>query len=70
MTSRTENYLKINAFAFTNTMKRFTVSIPRELKERIDKMPEINWPEVAKQGILKKLDKLEKFQKLENEGKI
>lgn len=51
-------------------MKRFTVSIPKELKEKLDKRPEVNWPEIAKQGVLKKLEQLEKFQKLVNEGKI
>lgn len=51
-------------------MKRFTVSIPEELKEKLDKMPEINWPEVAKQGVLEKLFKLQKFQKLENMGEL
>ena len=44
-------------------MKRLTVSIPRELKEKLDKQPEINWPEVAKQGILKRLAKLEELER-------
>ena len=51
-------------------MKRFTVSIPKELKERLDKMPDVNWPEVAKQAILKKLKQIEKFEDLVNRGKI
>jgi len=51
-------------------MKRFTVSIPKELKERIDKMPHINWPQIAKQGVLKKLKQLQKFERLVNQGKI
>jgi metal-responsive CopG/Arc/MetJ family transcriptional regulator len=49
-------------------MKRFTVSIPKELKEKLNAMPDINWPEVAREGVVEKLSKLEKFEKLENEG--
>jgi hypothetical protein len=41
-------------------MKRFTVSIPKELKMELGRMPHINWPEVAKQGVLKKLEQLKK----------
>ena len=32
-------------------MKRVTLSISEELKEKLDAMPEINWPEIVKQGI-------------------
>ncbi|MBN2251800.1 MAG: hypothetical protein JW724_06985 [Candidatus Altiarchaeota archaeon] len=51
-------------------MKRFTVSLPKELKKKLEAMPDINWPEVAKEGLVEKLTKLEKFKKLENEGVI
>ena len=44
-------------------MKRMTFSISKELKERFDKHPEVNWPEIFKQGILKKLDKLMELRK-------
>ena len=43
-------------------MIRTTFSIPKELKERLDKQPEVNWPEVFKQGLKKKLDKLERLR--------
>lgn len=43
-------------------MYRTTFSIPKELKEKLDSKPEINWPEVFKQGIRQKLEKLEKLQ--------
>ena len=49
-------------------MKRFTVSISKELKEELDEMPEINWPEVAKRGLLKRLAELEKFEALKTRG--
>jgi hypothetical protein len=42
-------------------MKRFTVSVSKEFKEKLDKFPEINWPEVMKQGIIKRLELLEKL---------
>lgn len=51
-------------------MKRFTVSIPKELKEKLDAIPDINWSEVAKEGVIEKLSKLEKFEKLERKGVI
>ena len=51
-------------------MKRMTFSVSKEFKEKLDRFPEINWPEVMKTGIIKKLEKLEKFERLENEGVI
>ena len=43
-------------------MERLTLSIPDGLKEKLDAMPHINWPEVMKQGIKKKLEALEKLR--------
>ncbi|MEA3255473.1 MAG: hypothetical protein U9Q22_06530 [Candidatus Altiarchaeota archaeon] len=51
-------------------MKRFTVSISKEMKDMLDKRPDVNWPEVMKQGIIKKVKQLEKFERLEREGVI
>ncbi len=51
-------------------MKRVTFSISKELKERLDRHPDISWSEVVKKGIMKKLAKLEKFEELENRGVI
>ena len=44
-------------------MMRATFSIPRELKERLDRRPDINWPEVFKEGLKKRLEKLEELKK-------
>lgn len=66
-------FININAYACIyagENMKRFTVSIPKSLKKKLDNMPEINWAEVAKKGVLNKLDSLEKFQMLENRGRL
>lgn len=41
---------------------RRTFSIPKDLKEKLDKFPEVNWSEVAKQVILRKLKKLKELQ--------
>lgn len=43
-------------------MIRMTFSIPDDLKKRIDKRPDINWPEVFRQGIEKRLEVLEKLR--------
>lgn len=40
---------------------RTTFSIPDELKARLDKRPDVNWPEIFKQGLKKKLEALEKL---------
>lgn len=47
--------------------ERITLSIPDDLKKRMDARPEINWPEVVKQGIIKRLEVLEE---LRAEGKV
>ncbi len=36
----------------------------------MDEMPDINWPQVAKEGIMKKLRKLKKFEELERRRMI
>ena len=43
-------------------MYRFTVNVSKEFKEKLNKHPDINWPEVMKQGILKKLELLENLR--------
>jgi hypothetical protein len=44
-------------------MKRFTVSIPDELKKEMDVFPDINWAHVAKECIEKKVLMLEEFER-------
>ena len=51
-------------------MATFTVSIPEELKKRIDEHPEINWAEYLKKRFEAKLKELQKFEELKNSGKI
>jgi len=40
---------------------RTTFSIPDELKKMMDKRPDVNWPEVFKQGLKKRLEALERL---------
>jgi len=42
-------------------MERMTFSISKELKKKLDSRPDVNWPEVLKEGLKKKLDLLEKL---------
>ncbi|HIH13890.1 MAG TPA: hypothetical protein HA224_01405 [Nanoarchaeota archaeon] len=44
-------------------MPTFTVSIPTDLKEKIDRHPEINWPEYLKQKFGVRINELKKFKK-------
>ncbi len=39
-----------------------TFSIPDSLKKKMNERPEINWPEIFKQGIQKKLKTLEELR--------
>jgi len=51
-------------------MAKLTLSVPKELKDRLDKMPEVNWSEVIRAGIEKKVKQLEKFEQLVNRGEL
>ncbi|MEA2055297.1 MAG: hypothetical protein U9O49_00500 [Candidatus Thermoplasmatota archaeon] len=42
-------------------MVRMTFSISDKLKKKLDKRPDINWPEILKQGLKNKLEILEKL---------
>lgn len=51
-------------------MATFTISIPEELKKKIDEHPEINWAEYLKKRFEIRLNELIRFQELKNSGKI
>ena len=51
-------------------MATFTVSIPEELKKKLDEYPEINWAEYLKKRFELRLKELNKFEELKNSGKI
>ncbi len=51
-------------------MATFTLSIPDELKKRLDEFPEINWAEYIKQRLEIRAKQFSKFQELVNKGKF
>jgi len=51
-------------------MPTITLSLPREFEEAKKKFPEINWNEVLKLAILKRLAELQKFEELKKRGAL
>ena len=51
-------------------MATFTISIPEDLKKRIDEHPEINWAEYLKKRFEQRIKELNKFKELKNSGKL
>ena len=52
-------------------MPKMTVSVPDKLLEKLRKShPEINWAEVVRRGIIKKVEELEKMEELKAKGMI
>ena len=48
-------------------MATITLSIPAELKEKMDKFPNVKWSEVLRSIIIHKVKQLKKFEQI---GKI
>ena len=51
-------------------MTRITLSIPDELKKKLDQHPEVNWPELFRKALQTKVEKLKIFEKLVQQGEI
>lgn len=51
-------------------MATITISMPKEFEETKKRFPKVNWNEVLKAGILKRLEELKKFEELKTGGKI
>ena len=51
-------------------MPTLTISITKELKEKMDEFPEINWPEVLKIRLEKRAKALLKFEEMRKKGDI
>lgn len=45
-------------------MVNITLSVPEELKKKMDEFPEINWSEVARKSIRERVALLEKMNRL------
>jgi hypothetical protein len=48
-------------------MTKVTLSISKELKEKLDRFPELSWSEILRKGIKDKIKKLQRFEKLQGE---
>jgi len=57
-------------YSIYNKMATFTVSIPEELKKKIEEHSEINWAEYLKKRFELRILELRKFEELKNSGKI
>ncbi len=44
-------------------MATMTISIPEDLKKRVDEFPEVNWTEVVRNGFVRKLKMLKELEK-------
>jgi len=51
-------------------METFTVSIPEELKKKLDEHPEINWAKYLKKKFEIRIKELNKFEEMKNSGKL
>ena len=51
-------------------MATFTISIPEDLKRKIDEHPEINWAEYLKKRFEQRIKELSKFEELKRAGRI
>jgi len=51
-------------------MPSITVNVDDELKDRMEKHPEINWSEVTRQAIQKKIETLEVMAELTSESEL
>ncbi len=51
-------------------MATFTVSVPEDLKKKIEEHPEINWAEYLKQKFEIWLKDLRKFEEFKNAGRL
>ncbi|MDP4040010.1 MAG: hypothetical protein Q8P57_05525 [Candidatus Pacearchaeota archaeon] len=51
-------------------MTTFTISIPEELKRKLEEHPEINWAEYLKKRLEIIVKQLKKFEELKNRGEL
>ncbi len=51
-------------------MATFTISIPEDLKKKLDAHPEINWAEYLKSRFEWRIKELKRFEELKNSGRL
>ncbi len=51
-------------------MATITLSMPERFNEAKKKFPLVDWNEVVKQGVLKRLEEMKKFRELKRRGEL
>lgn len=51
-------------------MTTLTLSVPAELKQRMESFPEMNWSEVARQAFLQKIEDLDFLRNFKEKSKL
>lgn len=51
-------------------MVSLTLSVPPELKKEMDEFPEMNWSEIARQAIKRRMELLKKMDKMFSNSKL
>lgn len=63
-------YILAHITHITHKMTNITLAVSNELKEEMDKFPEINWSEVARAAIKRKIEVFIEMQKLLSKSKL
>ena len=51
-------------------MATITLSLPKEFGQTRKRFPDVDWNEVLKKGILKRLEELKKLEELKGRGEL
>ena len=51
-------------------MATLTISLPKGFEQAKKRFPHINWNEVLKRGIVKRVEELKKFEELKKRGEL
>ena len=51
-------------------MPNITLSVPKELKDEMNTFPEMNWSEIARQAIAKRIKLLKEMDKILSKSKL
>ena len=51
-------------------MTTMTLAVPSELKDKMEKFPEMNWSEVARQAFMQRIEDLEFLRKFKSDSKL
>ena len=51
-------------------MTTMTLAVPSELKDKMEKFPEMNWSEVARQAFMQKIEDMEFLRRFKEKSKL